>query len=454
MNPKLKAMHDELQSLIKEANEIGANEDFTPEQTARAQELLADIEAQKAKIETAKNLDAAAGDANKYLNGSSEISSISATTPAESPDDKLKRLADMKAHGVRAANFMSIEPDRHKAAEKAHRLGQFIFALSGNERARKWCQMHGLEFQAAHEEGVNEKGGFLVPIELDTDMIVLREQFGVFRQHARHTPMGSDATQRMRRTSGLSYAWVSEGGTLSESEKGWDRVGLTAKKLGILAKYTSEIDEDALVDVGDDLAGEIAYSFSLAEDQAGFNGDGTSAYGKIVGVRQRLLDVFTTSGGLGLILGAGNAYSELTLANFEDVDGALPMYAEKNAKWFMHKKFWTSTARRLALASGGVPAAEIIAGTRRQFLGYDVVLSQVMPSVTANSQVPCVFGDLSKAAMFGDRRATTIAVSAHSSFSSDVIDVRGTERVDINVHDVGTASVEAGPIVGLIMAAS
>ena len=68
-----------------------------------------------------------------------------------------------------------------------------------------------------------------------------------------------------------------------------------------------------------------------------------------------------------------------------------------------------------------------------------------------------LFGDLTLAASFGDRRQTTIQISEHATvgggsvFEQDELAVRGTERFDINVHDTGItgASGESGPIVGL-----
>jgi hypothetical protein len=49
--------------------------------------------------------------------------------------------------------------------------------------------------------------------------------------------------------------------------------------------------------------------------------------------------------------------------------------------------------------------------------------------------------------------------SNDTDFEEDLMAIKGTERFDINVHDVGNASSsagarKAGPIVGLITAAS
>jgi hypothetical protein len=66
---------------------------------------------------------------------------------------------------------------------------------------------------------------------------------------------------------------------------------------------------------------------------------------------------------------------------------------------------------------------------------------------------------VSSAARLGDRRQSALALSEHSRFANDEIEIRGTQRLDIVVHDVGNAHATAasrvpGPIVGLLMAAS
>jgi HK97 family phage major capsid protein len=115
----------------------------------------------------------------------------------------------------------------------------------------------------------------------------------------------------------------------------------------------------------------------------------------------------------------------------------------------------------LALAAGGVTESEILAAgmVEPKFLGYPVEFCQIMPATFAVSQVCCYFGSLPLAASFGDRRQVTLAVSEHLNFDSDQIALRGTERFDIVIHDVGNFSATAslrvpGPIVGLITGAS
>jgi HK97 family phage major capsid protein len=223
---------------------------------------------------------------------------------------------------------------------------------------------------------------------------------------------------------------------------------------------SNELNADNVLGLADRLIGEIAYAFANKEDECAFNGDGTSTYGGITGVRTRL-DELTAGTAPGLILGSGNAWSELTLTDFNKVIGGLPAYADvPGAAWICHKTFEHSVMQKLAYAAGGVLPSEIIGGIRRSvFLGYPVITSQVFPSTEANSQIPVVFGAFNLGAKFGARGGESIAfsteatVGGQSMWERDQIGVRGTERFDIVVHDYGTNSV-AGPIVGLETAGS
>ncbi len=120
----------------------------------------------------------------------------------------------------------------------------------------------------------------------------------------------------------------------------------------------------------------------------------------------------------------------------------LPAYADTpNCKFYMHKGTWHGGFEKVSVAAGGTSAREIQDGYRGTptFLGYPVEFTQVMQSGSydANSAV-ALFGDLSLAASFGDRRQTTVQVSdsALNAFEQDELAIRGTERFDINVHDL------------------
>lgn len=378
----------------------------------------------------------------------------------------------------RVKNFKADPSTGRSGQEQAYRFGMWLLAGPlKNQFAANWCKQHGIPLLRAQEnadgslnfaqtEGINTAGGFLVPTEFDSTIIDLREQYGIFRQFAKNVPMASDTKYMPRRTGGLTAYGVGENVAITESSKAWDRVTLVAKKIACLARMSSEVNEDSVVNLGDDLAQEIAYAFALFEDDCGFNGDGTSTYLGITGVCPALKGLSATIANIaGLVVATGTGYAtsygSVTLADLNGVKAKLPQYAHTpQTGWYCSQNFFSGTMERLALAAGGITEAMIVAGMSQQrFMGYPVHIAQKMPFNPAVSQVVCLFGDLSLAAMFGDRRSTTIAMSEHESFASDELTIRGTERIDINVHDVGNASATAsarvpGPVVALITAAS
>lgn len=351
---------------------------------------------------------------------------------------------------------------KHEAARKAYRFAKwFLAGALGNENAMRYCRDNGIKVVRSQVEGTNEAGGFLVPHEFGNDMIDLREKFGVFRRNVKVVPMISDSKSVPRRKSGLKVYVIGEGKGATESKKGWDRVGLTAKKIGVLARYSSEIAEDALVSIGDDLASEMAYAISIWEDEVGFTGNGSLDHARIIGVAPRILGLDNNVANIaGAVVASGNTFDEFVLNDFLKVTGRLPEYAEQGeVKWYCSKLFWATVMQRIKLAANGNAVPDIEAAGKRTFLGYPVEVTQTMPKTDANSQVACLFGNLRLAAMLGDRRATTIATSEHVNFEEEEFVIRATERLDINVHDVGNADATPanrtpGPMIALVSAAN
>lgn len=336
-----------------------------------------------------------------------------------------------------------------KANERAYRAGQwFMAALFGNQRAAQFCQDNGIELRA-QAEGINTAGGYLVPNELLQVIIDLREKYGVFRNECRVVPMTSDSLTIPRRAGGVTAYFVGENDEITESDKEWDGVALVARKLGAMVRYSSEISEDAIIDIADDLASEIAYAFALKEDQCGFNGDGTSTYGKITGATVKIDDGTHTASVVTAATG-NTAFSTLDLVDFNKVVGALPEYAAMNAKWYISKAGFANSMQALMYAAGGNTTENVAGQTQMTFLGYPVVISQVLnKTLTAQTDtIKCLFGDLSMAATMGSRRDITLRTSTERFFEYDQMAIQGTERFDINVHDLGSTS-EAGPIVAL-----
>ena len=347
-----------------------------------------------------------------------------------------------------------------EAIEKAFRFGHFIRAACGNQKSMGFCLDEGI-IAKAHTEGTNSAGGFLVPDEFETELIKLREQFGVARRACRVRPMISDVQKIPRQTGGLTAFFPGEATAITESTKTLSQVTLTAKKLAVLTTISNELNEDAFLNLADDVARDIAYAFAQKEDFCLFMADGTddATDGDIDGLASAMAADGSDAGTFETAEVAANTAAGIragiSLELVLEMMGSLPHYADTpNTKWYMHKSAYHQYFRDLALnEGGGTTATEILNGrVVPQLFGYDVEFVQNMPAAGTHADTTRIayFGDLSLACSMGDRRQTTITTSdsAFDVFEQDEIAIRGTERFDIQCHDVGDAS-NVGAVVSL-----
>lgn len=332
------------------------------------------------------------------------------------------------------------------------------------QMARNWCADHGLRMQAADprdwaslagQHSGFEVGGFTVPDQYDARLIRLVEEYGTFRQYAERVPLTGDTYERPIRTGGLTAYFTSDQAEadITESRATGTLAIMNAKTLATLTPVGNNLNEDAVISWADFIFQEIAFAFANKEDECGWNGDGSDTYGGIQGVLTKVL-----AGSVYDAITAHTAFSTLTMADFEGMLGKAPSYVLKspNAAWYIHSAGYYASMKRLENASGGTTATEIQNGQRSlMFCGFPVRFVQVLNS-TLSAQVSTkllAFGDLNRAAMFGDRKGTSLAMSEHVYFKSNRLGIRGLERFDINYHSPGTATV-AGPIIVLKTPAS
>lgn len=377
----------------------------------------------------------------------SSPSSVSNETPAErtSLPATAHRYGSLKAFKGEGADL------------KAYTSGQWLRAVFFNSyTAKRWCSDHGVDIHNALSEGTNTAGGYLVPAEFSQAIIDLREQYGVFRRNANLVPMGRDVIHIPKRVSGVTATFVDENSALTESDPVWTNVQLVAKKLGVMTRMSTEVAEDAIINLADTLASEMAYAFALKEDQCGFIGDGTSTYGGIEGVCKIFENNTSLAGSVVAATGSHDTFGEIDATDLATVMAKLPQYAEPMAKFYCSRTAYSLIFERLAIGAGGNTMTDVAGKYRPSYLGYPIEIVQVMNSGASTDYSNLhllLFGDLAKAAAMGERRGITVAESGHRYFDTDQIAIKATERVDINVHSYGDTST-AGPIVCLLGGAS
>jgi len=352
---------------------------------------------------------------------------------------------------ARAKRHSTLKAFRGNEAQKdAYISGHQIAAtLFGNRHSAKWLDDHGIT--AAMSTDDNTKGGLFVPVEMETAIIRLVEEYGVFRSGAMTSTMTSDRKIHPVRVSGLQAYPVSETNTGNQgsntgttSDPVWTPIELIARKWKVITRMSDELNEDSLIQVADQLAVEAALAFAISEDQSGFLGDGTSTYHSITGLKSSLLagSVYTATTG-------NTSFATLDLADFENMVGKLPDYPGMMPAWHITKEgFYASMARLINAGAGS--SADIMNGPQPMFMGLPVIFNQVTnKTLTAQTSTRLFYlGDLAMAAVFGDRRDVTVSLSDQRYWDEDQIGLKWTERFDINVHSTGTAT-EAGAIIAL-----
>lgn len=468
MNPKTVAQAtSDLEALAKQ---LGASRFDAGKKAYLANNFITDDNGSPlAEFDIPVTVEKAAEPAEDFTKQSSSL----IETIRKSVRDEIEKAAPATSKALRIEAGV---PDTRKALrrgtvkhlrepETAYKFGRWLQAVAFGNRCQsavKFCKENGLglnygEFDdndnwvaksiTGHSESVNADGGFAVPVEFEPDFLWLREQYGVFRQYAQVKMMSSDRKEWLKKASTHTAYFVNEGSTNTTSKMGIVRLGLTAKKLRVDGYLTEELSEDAAINLGDEAAREINELFALKEDQCGFNGDGSSTYGGIVGLSNKFINLGTFANSPGVYDAGAASYAAVTLPQVMGWRAKLPGFADNpRTRIFCNKAFYHSVLESLSAQAGGSTLVDIGTGMATpMFMGTPVVYCQALPA-TPTANVPDAFyGDLSLCATFGDRRGITFKTTdvGGNAWENDEIAYKATERFDINVHSVGnnTATV-------------
>lgn len=458
---KLNTQQTELAGTMKALDDDALTDEAREGLLAAAEEQTAAIEKTNADVTKTQKAIETSNAAQKSFAGAAGASiAIPGSNAGQSATETLKSLARSSAISS-VKNFKGDDGD-----VRAYKFAQWFFATQlGNEKAAKFCQDHNILMGKTQVEGQNELGGYMVPPEFSTDIIDLREKYGVFERNAKREPMARETKTVWVNDEELEAFFTAEMEKLQETEKGYSAIELTAKKIGAIALLSNELNDDAMVNIGDDLAMDLAKASAKKKDLCGFLGDGSKSYGKILGIIPALKGMDATVANVGgLVEASGNLWSEITLGDILNLMGAIPERAEDDTelKFYCSRKFFVTVLARIAMAAGGASAAEFVAGIatkQKVFMGHQVETSVVLPRKEANSQIPLLFGNLRAASRYGDRKQMILTRSTEYKWAEDALAIKMIERFDIVNHDLGTASADederkAGSVVGLITQAA
>ena len=421
--PRLKALYlKDVDIIDEEGNPVSPEDvDVTIQMPADAelvQEAVEDEEEEKA-AEKQEEEDDEEGEAKSFAK---EVAAI--VRKELKMNQKNNHVPQVRIGGT--AGFTKVGSIKHfDNDESAYRFGRWVAACNGHTKSLLWCKDYGVRIKT-HQETVNSAGGYLVPDEFSDQLISLREEYGVVRNNASIIPMASDVKRIPRRTDTMTAYWVGESASITASDQTFDQVNLVAKKLAARTKISNELNEDAMINLGDTLAGEIAYAFAKSEDEAAFNGDGTSTYGSETGLVSAATQTSAVTGG----------WSAIAMGDLTAMMGKIgAKYWGSGASWIASAAFYHSVMLDLLADAGGNTVATLAAGAGQpSFLGYPVHLTDQLPTATA-ADTHCLFGAFDKAVIIGDRAGVRIQTSSERYFDEDNLAIRASCRYDLAVHD-------------------
>jgi len=396
---------------------------------------------------------------NKALEEKAEMIKALAQLPTATPENaEVKKMSDIIIPNSSSyENVKGFSPESRFEKEKmGYAFGQMAKMIGRNDKkAHQWLVENGF-YTKGQNEAADADGGYLVPQILAREVIFLRDKFGVMRQNARVMGMSSDNLNVPKNTASTTAYWPAENTNITASQITFANVQVLAKKLAILTQVSSELQEDSIVDIGAQLAEDMAYVMAYNEDLATFLGDGTSTYGGITGVVNAIAAVNGGANAGWIYTGADvtGDWNATTLADLRKLTAAIPEYADRpgECKFYMNRAFYQQVVCNDLDALSGNSFWDLSAapGPNPTLFGYPVVYTQVLsadPTPAADTAL-ALFGNLKTGAIMGSRRDLRIQVSDQAGFISDSLYFRATERFGFKFHDVPTVST-AGSVVVL-----
>lgn len=301
----------------------------------------------------------------------------------------------------------AFQPDYRKAYEN------YLFLCGKMHDASMAWTMLGAAEQKALTEGQDTAGGFLVPPDVQAEVLArLPQKAAVRAAGARVQPTSRDvlkypivqpasATQGGVASGGASIfssgfvgSWAGETPAFTDVDPSFGSFDIPIRKLRTATKLSNDFLSDASVNVLAFLAQNGADNLALVEDLGFINGDGTAL--QPLGILNSGLTTVDVEGSTSNLV--GNTTSNTGSApKIIDVEYALPSQYTPGAKWMCRRaiegkirKLVDANGRFLWPTMGGFQAP-----SPKEIDGYPVLNSEFIPNDGTDANKVLLFGDFS-----------------------------------------------------------
>ena len=263
--------------------------------------------------------------------------------------------------------------------------------------------------------GTDESGGYLVPEELESEIVSGLEEENIVRKLA--TSVQTSGLHKINIAATKPAAlWVEEGGELTFGDGKFDQISLDAHKLHVGIKVTEELLYDSAFDLEKYITEEFTRALANAEEDAFLNGDGTN---KPTGIFD------SKKGGE---VGATTKTANITADELMDLVYSLDRPYRKNAAFILNDST-VAQIRKLKDQNGAYMwQPSLKDGEPDRLLGYPAYTSAFTPKAE-KGKLAIAFGDFSYYKI-GDRGHRSFQDLKELFAGNGMVGFLGKERVD------------------------
>ncbi len=263
--------------------------------------------------------------------------------------------------------------------------------------------------------GTDESGGYLVPEEMEVDIVNGLEDENIVRKLA--TKVQTSGLHKINIAATKPAAlWVEEGGQLTFGDGTFDQVSLDAHKLHVGIKVTEELLYDAAFNLEKYITEEFTRALANAEEDAFLNGDGVN---KPTGIFD------SKKGGE---LGVTTKAQTITADELIDLVYSLDRPYRKKATFILNDAT-VAQIRKLKDVNGAyIWQPSLKDGEPDRLLGYPAYTSAFAPKAE-KGKLAVAFGDFSYYKI-GDRGNRSFQDLKELFAGNGMVGFLGKERVD------------------------
>ena len=322
---------------------------------------------------------------------------------------KINSLLDLQ-EAKNQAKFKEIQEKTNKAEETEARLNSLEADLKrgigGEEKAAKTQELKAFETYLRKNSGllgeelkylrtdIDSQGGYLLPNELDSEIIKKIIEISVIRSVARVRPMSSKSLGMPTRSTIVSTGMVGEGEEDTQSYSTYGLEKLFAKKGQVTIASTIEELEDSSFDIANLIMQDTGEEFARLEGAqftlgsgAGNNCQGFMANANIAEVNSGSASTLT--------------FDSLITLTGELKTGYNPIFGMNRKTLAIIRKLKDNNGQYLWVAGS------LSAGVPNQISGHNYIEIPDMPNIGADL-FPVIYGDFRRGYTIGDRKGLTM----------------------------------------------